>query len=137
MPPPPALPTAPPPEAAGTARVTSRVVIRDKILFDAGKFNLRPKFAASIKTVTTILTKFPNIKKVRIEGHSDDPGPERANVQLSEKRALTVKSELMKAGIDPGRLDAVGLGRSKPASTSKAAKAREANRRVEFTIVEQ
>ena len=57
--------------------------------------------------------------------------------QLSEKRANAIMRYLVKAGVDPDRLVAVGYGETRPIDTNKTEVGRERNRRVEFTILEQ
>ena len=79
----------------------------------------------------------PFIKKVRIEGHTDSNGNDVANLKLSQARADAVMAQLLKRGIDPGRMQAVGYGEENPIAPNLTAKGRAANRRTEFNIVDQ
>src|SRR5262249_23745953 len=80
--------------------------------------------------------EYPTIK-LEISGHTDDTGKHDANVTLSQARADAVKAYLVGKGIEESRLHAVGAGRDKPLLPGKSAKARAANRRVEFQLVAQ
>ena len=77
------------------------------------------------------------IKKIRIEGHTDSVGTDAANLRLSQKRADAVMAQLIKRGIDPGRMEAVGFGETKPIAPNATKAGRAENRRTEFNIVEQ
>jgi len=87
--------------------------------------------------VAQVLRANPDIQKVRVEGHTDSQGKDAANLDLSQRRANSVRKRLIeKEGIAPERLEAVGYGETKPVDNNKTAKGRENNRRVEFTILE-
>ncbi len=73
---------------------------------------------------------------VRIEGHTDDKGAMAHNMDLSKRRAESVKKYMVDHGIDEGRLETVGLGPKKPIADNKTKKGRAKNRRVEFHIVQ-
>ncbi len=114
-----------------------KIVILEKVYFATDKdvilkrsFNLLTQVASTLKANT-------QLRKVRIEGHTDDKGKAAKNLDLSERRAKTVKEYLLKAGIAPERLESVGYGQTKPVDTNKTAAGRENNRRVEFIVVEQ
>jgi outer membrane protein OmpA-like peptidoglycan-associated protein len=87
--------------------------------------------------VAQVLRDMPTIKKIRIEGHTDSLGKDLANLKLSQMRADSVMAQLLKRGIDPGRMEAVGFGEEKPIDNNATAKGRANNRRTEFNIVEQ
>jgi outer membrane protein OmpA-like peptidoglycan-associated protein len=71
--------------------------------------------------------------RLRIEGHTDSSGDAAKNMDLSARRAESVKRELAaKYGIDAGRLETAGLGASKPAADNATPTGRAENRRVEF-----
>lgn len=71
--------------------------------------------------------------KLRIEGHTDNAGKDKANLELSKKRALAVKAYLTsKAGIDQARLATDGFGSKRPLGENKTGEGRAKNRRVEL-----
>jgi outer membrane protein OmpA-like peptidoglycan-associated protein len=65
-----------------------------------------------------------------IEGHTDNTGKDASNLTLSEKRAQSIKAEIVKRGIDAGRMETQGFGASKPIADNKTAAGRTQNRRV-------
>jgi outer membrane protein OmpA-like peptidoglycan-associated protein len=114
-----------------------KILILDKILFVSGKDRILKKSYPVLEAVNSTLLDNPAIKRIRIEGHTDDKGRDAYNQGLSEKRANAIMRYLVKAGIDPERLVAVGYGETRPIDTNKTENGRERNRRVEFTILEQ
>jgi len=114
-----------------------KIEILQKVHFATSRARIKPKSFSLLNQVAQTIKGHTEIKKIRIEGHTDSRGSDRFNQKLSERRANSVMNYLIKKGkVDPERLEAVGYGESKPISTNKTRKGREANRRVEFTIVE-
>ena len=79
----------------------------------------------------------PQLKRIRIEGHTDSTGKESFNIYLSNQRAKAVREYMISRGISADRLEAIGYGPSRPIANNKTRSGRAANRRVEFTILEQ
>ena len=75
--------------------------------------------------------------KVSIEGHTDGIGTVPYNQRLSERRAEAVKSWLAGRGVDPGRMQTVGHGKSRPVADNATAAGRFQNRRVELLILSE
>lgn len=125
------------PEKEATVYVTKeKIVITEKIFFATGKADILPKSNALLDNVATVLQKFPRVKKIRIEGHTDDVGDDKKNQVLSDKRAKSVYDALVKRNVDKARLESKGFGESKPLVNETTEAAREQNRRVEFVITE-
>ncbi|MBI2389061.1 MAG: OmpA family protein [Deltaproteobacteria bacterium] len=116
----------------------STIIILDKINFanDSDKI-IGAKSFQVLDSVFEILDKTKSVKKVRIEGHTDNKGKADHNKDLSKRRAQAVKDYLVKKGIDAGRLDAEGFGQDKPIADNKTEAGRAKNRRVEFVIADQ
>jgi len=114
-----------------------RIVILDKVYFEVKKAELMPQSFPVLRAVAGILRVTPAIKKVRIEGHTDDRGSNRRNLKLSQARAEAVVAFLVQEGVAEGRLEAIGHGEEQPAVEGRQSEARDANRRVEFVIAEQ
>lgn len=112
------------------------IVILDKVNFanDSDKI-IGAKSFQVLDSVFEILDKTPSVKKVRIEGHTDNKGKPDHNKDLSKRRALAVKAYLVKKGLSADRLDAEGYGQDKPIEDNKTEAGRAKNRRVEFVIV--
>ncbi|WP_241759553.1 OmpA family protein [Pyxidicoccus parkwayensis] len=113
----------------------SRIVILDKVYFATGKDVILARSHPLLKQVASVLKANPQLQLVRVEGHTDDQGSDEKNLDLSQRRANNVRAFLVKEGILPVRLEAVGYGETKPVDTNETAKGRENNRRVEFNIV--
>jgi outer membrane protein OmpA-like peptidoglycan-associated protein len=111
-------------------------VIKDKVFFQTGSHKILPKSFPLLTRVAEVLTRFPQIKKLRVEGHTDDVGNDEINVKLSTRRAQSVMAYLVLRGIDPARLGFEGFGSHRPLIPGDTAEVREANRRVEFVIVD-
>ena len=67
-----------------------------------------------LKMVAWVLRAYPFIRKVRIEGHTDDRGDAARNLKLSQARAEAVRAFLVKQGVDAARLEARGYGQTRP-----------------------
>jgi len=114
-----------------------RIEIKKQINFGTGSTKIIGKESLAILAdVAQVLKDTPSIKKVRIEGHTDSVGNDTTNLKLSQKRADTVMAQLIKLGIDPGRLEAVGFGETKPIASNATKVGRSQNRRTEFNIVD-
>lgn len=113
-----------------------KIVILQKIYFDTGRTTIKAKSIPVVEAVNGILKANPDIKKISIEGHTDDVGSARANRKLSQGRAESVRQWLIDHGTEAGRLSAIGHGEDKPAVEGRTKQAREANRRVEFLIID-
>ncbi len=102
------------------------------IYFDVNKDKVKPESYATLKEIATILNEVPNVK-VKIAGHTDADGQDAANLDLSKRRAESVKAELAKSfGVDASRLSTDGLGESQPVAPNDTPVNKALNRRVEF-----
>jgi outer membrane protein OmpA-like peptidoglycan-associated protein len=104
--------------------------------FATGKATLTKGSYKTLDQVVKVLQDYPSVK-LEISGHTDDTGKHDKNVQLSQDRAESVKAYLVSKGIDESRLKAAGYGPDKPLIPGKSARARAANRRVEFNLITQ
>ena len=86
-----------------------------------------------LNDVVTILNENPTYK-VQIDGHTDFQGNDDYNLDLSNRRAASVKAYLVSKGIAEARLSSMGYGETKPVADNKTAKGRAENRRVEMTL---
>jgi formylglycine-generating enzyme required for sulfatase activity len=99
------------------------------INFDIGKATVKPESFPVIDQLTSYLKEHPTVR-VMIEGHTDNTGKAETNQALSEKRSQSIKAEIVKRGIDAGRMETKGFGASKPEADNKTAAGRTQNRRV-------
>ena len=125
------------PEKEATVFVTEeKIVITEQIFFDTDKATIKAASNKLLDNVAEILKRFADVKKVRIEGHTDDIQDDTYNMKLSQKRAEAVRDALVKRGVDKARLEAQGFGETKPLLNEKTDAARSKNRRVEFVITD-
>ncbi|HZS38745.1 MAG TPA: OmpA family protein [Polyangia bacterium] len=113
-----------------------QIVILEKIFFDTDKAKIKPKSFGILDQVAQVIKGHPEFK-IRVEGHTDSQGNDAHNTKLSQERADSVRTYLIKKMIAPERLVSVGYGPSAPIADNKTKAGREANRRVEFHIVEE
>ena len=116
---------------------TEQLKILDKVYFRTGKAALQRRSRPLLDNIAAVLQAHPEIKKIRIEGHTDDKGDADKNKTLSQKRAEAVVEYLVKKGVDADRLEPVGFGEEKPIEDNSTRKGRAANRRVEFNLVNE
>lgn len=121
--------------AALRAETTDRglVLTLSDLLFATGRADLRPGTTSNLDRLVEFLNRYPD-RNVQIEGHTDNVGSAEFNQGLSERRAESVKSYLVRQGIDPRRLTATGLGLYQPIADNATASGRQQNRRVMLII---
>jgi outer membrane protein OmpA-like peptidoglycan-associated protein len=113
------------------------IAIKGTIHFGTNNAEIFPDGQQLLDEVADVLVHNPQIRKVRIEGHTDNRGEEQKNLELSQRRAAAVKAYLIKSGIEESRLESQGFGASQPLVPNLTAANRTKNRRVAFKIVEQ
>jgi outer membrane protein OmpA-like peptidoglycan-associated protein len=112
-----------------------QVKILDQIRFKTGKAEIEGKDSEEVLlAVQKILTDHPEIKKLRVEGYTDNVGNAALNKKLSADRAAAVVKWLTGKGIDKARLTSAGFGPDKPIGDNKTDEGKRLNRRVEFHI---
>jgi outer membrane protein OmpA-like peptidoglycan-associated protein len=99
--------------------------------FESGSAALTPDSYGVLDEVVRSLQAYPEVR-VEIRGHTDSQGPAGFNLELSQKRADSVKQYLINSGIDPTRISAVGVGEEEPVAPNSSAEGRAQNRRIEF-----
>lgn len=114
-----------------------KVVIMDRIEFDTGKASIRDMSLPVLQAVLKILNEHPEIKQLRVEGHTDNKGAPWYNKNLSQKRAQEVVKWLLEQGVEAERLTSLGKGQEAPIDSNETEEGRQNNRRVEFHIVEE
>jgi outer membrane protein OmpA-like peptidoglycan-associated protein len=111
-----------------------QIVIKQQVHFATGKWVILPDSYALLGEVAMVLKDNPQMHVV-VEGHTDSVGSLKKNMTLSQRRAESVVEFLVNLGIDPNRLEAKGMGPTRPLASNKTAVGRAQNRRVEFHIV--
>ena len=90
-----------------------------------------------LSEVAEVLLTNPEIKLVQIQGHTDNKGKKSYNIDLSQRRAESVRRFLIEAGVSGVRLEAKGFGPNAPRAPNITATGRAKNRRVEFHILKR
>lgn len=104
------------------------------INFDTDKATLKPDGSQVVSEIAKALESDKNLK-ISINGYTDGSGDKAHNLKLSEERAGTVKSELVKAGIEAQRLSSKGFGQDNPISDNTTEEGKALNRRVELVKI--
>jgi len=104
------------------------------VTFATDSSDLRPAFFDVLNSVSTVLTEFDQTV-VEVAGHTDSSGSESYNQGLSERRAGTVAQYLNTQGLVDQRLITVGMGELRPIADNGSNAGKQANRRVEITMV--
>jgi outer membrane protein OmpA-like peptidoglycan-associated protein len=116
--------------------VKGHIEIFGKVLFRTGSADIDKRSDQLLDQISTALKTNPQVRKVRIEGHTDNIGGPEVNRRLSQERAESVKKALVERGVDEDRLEAKGYGEENPVAPNETAAGRAKNRRVEFIIAE-
>ena len=102
------------------------------IYFDVNKDVVKPESFGTLNDIAKILNEVPEVK-VKIFGHTDSDGQDAANLDLSKRRAASVKAELAKSfGVNADRLETDGMGENLPVAPNDTPVNKALNRRVEF-----
>lgn len=101
------------------------------ILFDTGKDAIKPESEPLLAEIVKLLETNAALK-LSVEGHTDNVGKPKANQELSQKRAESVKKFLVGKGVDGKRLETKGWGDTKPMADNRTEDGRAKNRRVEL-----
>jgi OOP family OmpA-OmpF porin len=110
--------------------------MRLHVEFAFNKAEIRSKYYNDLENVADFLKEHPKAEMI-IEGHTDSVGSEAYNMELSKKRAMSVKNYLVnKYNIDPGRLMTKGYGENRPVADNDTKAGRQENRRVVGEISE-
>lgn len=105
----------------------------EPISFELDQDSLKQSMQQSIATTASGLLK-ANVRKLRIEGHTDNSGPREHNVELSQRRAHAVASEFVSNGFERGDIAELGLGPDKPLHANDTREGRASNRCVVIII---
>ncbi|SEH08046.1 OmpA family protein [Candidatus Venteria ishoeyi] len=120
---------------AKTSVLVDAVLTEDHIRFDFDKAFLKPAGKAIVdKMVKFLSSDMAHVKKIMVDGHTDNTGPAKYNQGLSERRAQSVADYISAGGISSSKMVITGKGEEKPVATNATRAGRSANRRVEITI---
>ncbi|MGE0700132.1 MAG: OmpA family protein [Hyphomicrobiaceae bacterium] len=111
----------------------SRVAREGIINFKRASFDLDPASYPTLNRLAEAVNQCSQVT-VEIEGHTDAEGTPERNQRLSDRRANAVKDYLTRAGVEEGRLVAIGYGQDRNIAPNDTAEGRAKNRRIEFLV---
>jgi len=116
-------------------RETARglIVNMSDVLFDTGKYSLKPGAREKLAKISGIILPHPGLK-LEVEGHTDSVGSDEYNQRLSEQRANAVRDYLVSQGVSAEAVTALGFGKTRPVTDNGSAAGRQQNRRVELVV---
>lgn len=127
---------APAPKKPLVVFTGEKIEILQQVHFQSGKAVILADSHSLLQQVVDAVVR-NNVKRLRVEGHTDNRGNKAVNQTLSENRAKAVADFLVAQGIDTNRVESVGYGDAKPVAPNLTARGRELNRRVEFIVLEK
>jgi outer membrane protein OmpA-like peptidoglycan-associated protein len=109
------------------------IVNMSGVLFDTGKYSLKPGAREKLSKIAGILLAYPGLN-IAVGGYTDNVGTESMNQTLSENRAGSVRDYLVKEGVATTAISSEGFGEGSPVASNDAASGRQQNRRVELLV---
>jgi outer membrane protein OmpA-like peptidoglycan-associated protein len=109
------------------------IVSMSDVLFDTGKFSLKPGAREKLAKVAGILIAYPGLN-IEVGGYTDNVGGDAMNQTLSENRAGAVRSYLVEQGVTTNSVTSKGFGNTLPVASNENAAGRQENRRVELVV---
>jgi outer membrane protein OmpA-like peptidoglycan-associated protein len=116
-------------------RETARglIVSMSDVLFDTGRYSLKPGAREKLAKVAGILLAYPGLN-IEVGGYTDNVGSDATNQTLSEHRAGSVRDYLVREGVAMNSVSSTGFGNSLPVATNDNSAGRQQNRRVELLV---
>jgi outer membrane protein OmpA-like peptidoglycan-associated protein len=109
------------------------IVSMSDVLFDTGKYSLKPGAREKLAKVAGILIAYPGLN-IEVGGYTDNVGGDQMNQTLSENRAGSVRDYLVQQGVATSSVSAKGFGNSQAVASNDNAAGRQQNRRVELLV---
>ena len=109
------------------------IVSMSDVLFDTGKYSLKPGAREKLAKVAGILLAYPGLN-IAVGGYTDNVGGDEMNQRLSEHRADSVRDYLVQQGVATNSLSSKGFGNTLPVASNDNSAGRQQNRRVELLV---
>ncbi len=109
------------------------IVSMSDVLFDTGKYSLKPGAREKLAKVAGILLAYPGLN-IEVGGYTDNVGGDAMNQTLSENRAGSVRDYLVQEGVATSSVSAKGFGNTLPVASNDNSAGRQQNRRVELLV---
>ena len=115
--------------------LTDAIDLTENLWFHYNSVAIPSESLPLVEELAAMILQHPELTKIQVVGHTDAQGTPEYNLDLSTRRARAVIDQLEAHGVDPSRLEPVGLGEDTPTATNRTARGRALNRRVEFLVV--
>ena len=109
------------------------IVSMSDVLFDTGKYSLKPGAREKLAKVAGILLAYPGLN-IEVGGYTDNVGGDAMNQTLSENRAGSVRDYLVREGVSTSSVSSRGFGNTLPVASNENSAGRQQNRRVELLV---
>jgi outer membrane protein OmpA-like peptidoglycan-associated protein len=109
------------------------IVSMSDVLFDTGKYSLKPGAREKLAKVAGILLAYPGLN-IEVGGYTDNVGGDAMNQTLSENRAGSVRDYLVQQGVSTSSVSSRGFGNALPVASNESSAGRQQNRRVELLV---
>jgi outer membrane protein OmpA-like peptidoglycan-associated protein len=109
------------------------IVSMSDVLFDTGKYSLKPGAREKLAKVAGILLAYPGLD-IEVGGYTDNVGSDAMNQTLSENRAASVRDYLVQEGVATNSVSSRGFGNTLPVASNDNSSGRQQNRRVELLV---
>ena len=109
------------------------IVSMSDVLFDTGKYSLKPGAREKLAKVAGILLAYPGLN-IEVGGYTDNVGGDAMNQTLSQNRAGSVRDYLVQQGVATGSVSSKGFGNTLPVASNENSSGRQQNRRVELLV---
>jgi outer membrane protein OmpA-like peptidoglycan-associated protein len=109
------------------------IVSMSDVLFDSGRYSLKPGAREKLAKVAGILLAYPGLN-IEVGGYTDDVGSDEMNQKLSENRASSVRDYLVQQGVSESSVTSSGFGETLPVASNGNSSGRQQNRRVELLV---
>ncbi|MBV9950054.1 MAG: OmpA family protein [Myxococcales bacterium] len=127
----------PKPRQSNVAVTGTEITIKQQIQFALDSAVILPESFGLLTEIADSIIRHPEIRRVEVQGHTDNSGTPDHNMVLSEQRAEAVRAWLVQHGVPPDRLVSKGYGQDKPLVPNVTPQMRARNRRVQFIILEK
>lgn len=117
-----------------TSAPAPKTFVFDNLNYETASHALTPASEPTVTAIAAILKAYPNAM-VRVVGYTDNQGNPGSNQALSERRAATVKSQLVAGGVPSDHIEASGMGQQNPVADNSTDAGRAANRRTELVVI--
>jgi OmpA-OmpF porin, OOP family len=114
-----------------------KIEILDKIYFETDKADIKPISFPLLDAIAATIKGNPQLQLIEIQGHADERGQDDYNLDLTDRRAASVRRAMEERGVDTERLRSRGYGEQKPICTQHTENCWSQNRRVEFIIIKR